>query len=456
MWNTPVSDIIYTMVLFSKLNSRDHVILTFAGAIKFFSIFSYFKSEVETELEGIIPKSYLNIHNKNVNKTNISNNLSLNLGEHKYLSDIQLDNNIQWDSGNFEYETLGPLNKIDLIHKNLENLFSQLDKDQSYSILFIVKTGNNIKILDRQYLINYDSNISTIINFIYERIDLLTIKYNFAIDDILSCKYRPLFTKIKNMSQIKIDTKSTQVDFLPSKLYSGYYIPSTMDLSFYGVITKRFEDLNQILFEYKGKKLLVSLIQKDVLHRIDIFSPTNQEVIYTYIDEKFDNYFIRTLLSKNLKYPIYFKYDFSHNLLSMEYELKGTFMTNLKRKLVHDTKILTFDIETYVDENNNSIPYSCGFYDGQKSYSYYLTDFESSNAMLFKCLDDMMNPKYKGFTVYVHNFYGFDSIFFYKLVFNHYSVKYLSKDEDIISLTISSLTSVPFKLRSKLTFKDSA
>jgi hypothetical protein len=55
-------------------------------------------------------------------------------------------------------ETLGEFKDTNLIIENLRKLLSSFYKEQSYSILFIVKTGGLINTLDRQYLVNYDSN----------------------------------------------------------------------------------------------------------------------------------------------------------------------------------------------------------------------------------------------------------------------------------------------------------
>jgi hypothetical protein len=92
--------------------------------------------------------------------------------------------------------------------------------------------------------------------------------------------------------------------------------------------------------------------------------------------------------------------------------------------------IITFDIEAFLHPiskedfqslkiNKNKvdktlemfIPFACGFYDGEKSYKYYLSDFDNYKDMLKACIFEMANPKYKDFTIYVHNGAGFDFYF---------------------------------------------
>lgn len=60
----------------------------------------------------------------------------------------------------------------------------------------MIKTGNSFKTLDHQFLVNHDSNVEQILESLFYRMDILTLKYNFTLDDILVCKYRPLYTKI--------------------------------------------------------------------------------------------------------------------------------------------------------------------------------------------------------------------------------------------------------------------
>jgi hypothetical protein len=57
------------------------------------------------------------------------------------------------------------------------------------------------------------------------------------------------------------------------------------------------------------------------------------------------------------------------------------------------------------------IPFACGFYDGETSYKFYLSDYQDYKSMLKACILEMANPKYKDYTIYVHNGGGFDFIF---------------------------------------------
>jgi len=51
------------------------------------------------------------------------------------------------------------------------------------------------------------------------------------------------------------------------------------------------------------------------------------------------------------------------------------------------------DIETFIKDVIH-IPYCICFYDGIKTFSYYLTDFNSSKDMRIQALTDLMIKKY--------------------------------------------------------------
>ena len=63
------------------------------------------------------------------------------------------------------------------------------------------------------------------------------------------------------------------------------------------------------------------------------------------------------------------------------------------------------DIETYTDNSSTidggqyssgQVPYLISYFDGDKAYSFYLTDFTSSSAMIKACLNSIINnSKYK-------------------------------------------------------------
>ena len=68
-------------------------------------------------------------------------------------------------------------------------------------------------------------------------------------------------------------------------------------------------------------------------------------------------------------------------------------LENKRFTLKNNNKFLTMDIETFIKDVIH-IPYCICFYDGIKTFSYYLTDFNSSKDMRIQALTDLMIKKY--------------------------------------------------------------
>jgi len=105
--------------------------------------------------------------------------------------------------------------------------------------------------------------------------------------------------------------------------------------------------------------------------------------------------------------------------------------------LIHDTKIVTFDIECYLNNHNQFIAYACGFTNGKETQLYYLTEYDNSNTMLYTCLMEILK-KYNHYTVYVHNFSNFDYYFILTMLKNQDLIKMDSfyKDNKLYSLKL--------------------
>lgn len=110
-----------------------------------------------------------------------------------------------------------------------------------------------------------------------------------------------------------------------------------------------------------------------------------------------------------------------------------------KKFMIRDNKIITFDIEAYKDKDNYMIPYACGWYDGENSYLYYLSDFKSSKEMLMKSISDIMIPKYNRYSVYMHNMQNFDGVLLFKYLLKEYNVKPMLKDNRLIAIKLRTL-----------------
>jgi hypothetical protein len=110
-------------------------------------------------------------------------------------------------------------------------------------------------------------------------------------------------------------------------------------------------------------------------------------------------------------------------------------------------KILTLDIETYINQDVH-VPYCIVVYDGEQTFYYYLKDFDNPEIMLVTAIENIMIKKYDNYKVYIHNMSGFDGIFLLKILANLGECKPIIPNDKIIYITFSLNGYV-------VTFKDS-
>jgi hypothetical protein len=96
------------------------------------------------------------------------------------------------------------------------------------------------------------------------------------------------------------------------------------------------------------------------------------------------------------------------------------------------------DIETK-SINEKLVPYCVSVFDGKKAYSFYITDYNSSNSMLRASIKFILKIKYNKHRVYLHNFSYFDGIFLMREIISltgSDQIKPVIKDGRIINLKV--------------------
>lgn len=133
--------------------------------------------------------------------------------------------------------------------------------------------------------------------------------------------------------------------------------------------------------------------------------------------------------------------------------LKFDPIPNSYPKEYYDTinnKFGSFDIETYEESNGVFKPYALGFsfYSG-KHEVFYLDETNLNSDLLFdRCFEAMLTSKYKNHIFYLHNLAKFDIVYILKYLnpyllegkASKYKVELLNKDDNIISMKITSKT----------------
>jgi hypothetical protein len=122
---------------------------------------------------------------------------------------------------------------------------------------------------------------------------------------------------------------------------------------------------------------------------------------------------------------------------------KTNYFTKVKKCEGVSTNFITMDLET---KNINGVlePYCICIFDGKNSYSFYITDFTSSDEMVKSALKFLMKRKYDRSIVYLHNFSYFDGIFLFgsliKIIDNPTkNIKPLMRNGRIINLKVNFL-----------------
>nr|YP_009487230.1 hypothetical protein [Russula abietina]AWB36132.1 hypothetical protein [Russula abietina] len=120
----------------------------------------------------------------------------------------------------------------------------------------------------------------------------------------------------------------------------------------------------------------------------------------------------------------------------MTREIKSKFIKKLDKSKNLINKFITLDIETFV-KDNVLIPYCISIYDGKKSYSFGLWDYETHEMMIIDCLKSIMIRKYNRYNIYIHNMAKFDIIFLLKYLVKLGEVKPIIHNGRLISVNFT-------------------
>jgi hypothetical protein len=180
---------------------------------------------------------------------------------------------------------------------------------------------------------------------------------------------------------------------------------------------------------------------KVILHRVSVTDKNFKIVILSFIDIVYNsqnpNSFVR--LIKDTQYV----YEKGVKVLTQKRK-KSKYFTNLKICKTFKYKFITMDLETK-DIDGILIPYCVSIFDGEKAYSFYITDYDSSDEMLKSSLQFILKRKYHEYKVYLHNFSYFDGIFLMKIISDLVSsknIKPVIRDNRIINLRVEFLPEI--------------
>lgn len=119
-----------------------------------------------------------------------------------------------------------------------------------------------------------------------------------------------------------------------------------------------------------------------------------------------------------------------------------TFIPKAKENVKFNFNILTIDIETYLDCNQEMKIYCISMFDGKKPTSFYLTDYINQEDMVINFFKALLIRKNNSKTIYIHNSSSFDLIFLLKYLVNYSNIKIdlILKDGKFINIQVSYST----------------
>lgn len=285
-----------------------------------------------------------------------------------FLSD-QIINKKLLRIGNYHYFKFSKL-EINLI----KDFLQQLESNKAYIVLPILaveglESTAPILSLTNQILVTRDSDSNTILNFIFNQIELTCV--NYGIDNlnnsIIVFKFRPITLKdeiIEKIPLIRYDIKEKtykkNITLMNSKYYNGSIIPLTMNLSMYGEqLTKMLSLLYILRFNlnpdgmfYKKDEFIIYInMQENGKHEGILFK--DKTIFYKFEDILIeDNKFIR-ITDKFIIHIDNFIISYFEKLIN------NSFITKSNSNVKLNTNIVTFDIETYI-KDGQFIPFACG------------------------------------------------------------------------------------------------
>jgi hypothetical protein len=232
----------------------------------------------------------------------------------------------------------------------------------------------------------------------------------------------------------------------PNLIFQNYknnkLVISFNPLDFGKVLTITKLDIETLYILQAEDYLIIKILNSENQNSIEIFK--KGDLLIKFTDIKLNNSrFVRIIDNK--------KYYFENNQeIIFTREIKSKFISKLSKSNKLINNFITLDIETFI-KNNVLIPYCISIYDGKRSYSYFISDFNNSAELIIFALKSIMIRKYNGYNVYIHNMAKFDIIFLLKYLVKLGKVEPIIHNSRIISINLNFGTDFEYRLQ----FKDS-
>lgn len=334
------------------------------------------------------------------------------------------------------------------IKKFWSNNINNIENNKHIIVLFrivyingIYNTIGNLQKLNKEdmnYYINYIIDILSIKSNDYKAEPINKIIINYGVRDGLAVIKNENITLRKNIHL---------------KRYKHYNLPVTMNPLEYGELLHYDKALKMYLILIKPL-LIAKIYIKKLVNNVEILK--SGKLVLTYKDKFINEQSFERIIGYN--HYVYIKENDIFILDLFKVEKPVRFIESKKVDKNINEKIITLDIETYdkMDESGNikKLVYNLSWYDGSITKSYYITDYNNQNELLFKAIKDLCKAKYHSHKIYIHNFANFDAVFLIKELLNHGIVDPIIHKGRIVTVSLT----YPSKNNSKfytIYFRDS-
>jgi hypothetical protein len=318
--------------------------------------------------------------------------------------------------------------------------------DHTLLILFKIKTANkqyrNISYLQTIKLSEFD----VLEKLFQEYWDLKDEEYYLApiTDVIFPFKF---IASEKQNPKNKIPTKIIKVEDTKPKEYkglkfSGFILPSTMDITNWGRIHK-LDDNNFIVYK-KSSNLEYHITLSDKSQSVNLM--LNDKILLTFSDEMNDSQdlstFTRTIKNQTIIYQF-------GEVILKKIKKNVSFLKPMKQNHYNSKKFIVMDLETRTLNGKMSC-YCVSICGDNELKSFYLSDYLNETDLLQNSIKFLMKRKFHNYVVYLHNFSNFDAIFLLRIITSlSDNIRPIIKDGKIINLQ--------FKFANKyiISFRDS-
>ena len=290
----------------------------------------------------------------------------------------------------------------------MNTIFNELSNNQYLLIIFKIKTEDKlhrtistvqrINKLDKYELLSVFNEYWILKSNNYVQFSITEIHFNYKFIDN---SFKITSSKINRPENLTYNPKLLKC--------GSFNFPQTMDLFQWGDVQFILDNKEAIVYKHHSSAQYHVKFDK---HTMIVKYVLNNKPLITFRDELLDINNLGTF-KRTIKNQIFQFVD--TQLISKEKLYKFPIIKKLSGKPFLINKFITMDLET-INVNGKLIPYVISHYDGTSSQTFYVTDYRDHKDMLIACIKSLMQRKYNGYKVYLHNFSNFDGIFLFNIL----------------------------------------